>query len=126
MTTKQPLQPDFPAAHRMDTAWVAVDRDGHVGMIRWWEPGAVPEVIAQQNDEISLDPAPSRMTRSRWTWPRTEVDLSDVFTSACAAHRRFGRLRASAWKRSAASPSFGRARRPGGRRTGCRTGVVKP
>jgi hypothetical protein len=35
--------PDFPAAHSMDTTWFAVDRDGHVACLMSWESGAVPE-----------------------------------------------------------------------------------
>jgi hypothetical protein len=33
---------DFPAAHSMDTAWFAVDRDGHVAVFATGEAGAVP------------------------------------------------------------------------------------
>lgn len=35
---------DFPAAHSMDSAWFAVDRDGHVAYFSTGEAGAVPEV----------------------------------------------------------------------------------
>ncbi|BDG05424.1 hypothetical protein [Anaeromyxobacter oryzae] len=35
-------RPDFPAAHSMDTAWFAVDRDGHVALFQTGESGAVP------------------------------------------------------------------------------------
>lgn len=36
------MQPDYPAAHSMDTFWFAVDRDGHVAMFNSGEAGAVP------------------------------------------------------------------------------------
>jgi hypothetical protein len=35
-------RPDYPAAHSMDTAWFAVDRDGHVARFETGEAGAVP------------------------------------------------------------------------------------
>ncbi len=35
-------RPDYPAAHSMDTAWFAVDRDGHVAIFETGEAGAVP------------------------------------------------------------------------------------
>lgn len=35
-------QPDYPAAHSMDTIWFAVDRDGHVAVFASGEAGAVP------------------------------------------------------------------------------------
>jgi hypothetical protein len=42
MTTNQPCQPDFPAAHSMDVTWFAIDRDGHVGVFDSGEASAVP------------------------------------------------------------------------------------
>ena len=36
------LDLDFPAAHSMDTAWFAVDDDGHVAVFDTGEAGAVP------------------------------------------------------------------------------------
>lgn len=36
------MQPDFPAAHSMDTMWFAVDDDGHVAVFESGEAGAVP------------------------------------------------------------------------------------
>jgi hypothetical protein len=36
------MDPDFPAAHSMDTTWFAVDRDGHVAVFGSGEAGAVP------------------------------------------------------------------------------------
>jgi len=45
MTATTASDPDFPAAHSMDTTWFAVDRDGHVGMFDSGEPGAVPAVV---------------------------------------------------------------------------------
>lgn len=35
---------DFPAAHSMDSAWFAVDRDGHVAYFSTGEAGAMPGV----------------------------------------------------------------------------------
>jgi hypothetical protein len=43
--------PDFPAAHSMDTTWFAVDRDGHVACLWSWESGAVPEAACQEPGE---------------------------------------------------------------------------
>jgi hypothetical protein len=37
------MEPDYPAAHSMDTRWFAVDRDGHVACFYSGEAGAVPE-----------------------------------------------------------------------------------
>jgi hypothetical protein len=36
-------QPDFPAAHSMDSCWFAVDRDGFVAYFATHESGAMPE-----------------------------------------------------------------------------------
>jgi len=38
------MDADFPAAHSMDSAWFAVDRDGHVAYFSTHEAGAMPEV----------------------------------------------------------------------------------
>jgi hypothetical protein len=43
--------PDFPAAHSMDTTWFAVDRDGHVACLKSWESGAVPEAAGHEPGE---------------------------------------------------------------------------
>jgi len=37
------MEPDYPAAHSMDTRWFAVDRVGHVACFDSGEAGAVPE-----------------------------------------------------------------------------------
>jgi hypothetical protein len=37
------MEPDFPAAHSMDTAFFAVDKDGHVAYFTSGEAGAVPD-----------------------------------------------------------------------------------
>jgi len=42
------MEPDYPAAHSMDTCWFAVDRDGQIAFFRSGEPGHVPE--AEDND----------------------------------------------------------------------------
>ena len=44
------MQPDFPAAHSMDTDWFAVDRNGHVAICSSGEPGPVPVGIELQQD----------------------------------------------------------------------------
>ena len=36
------MEPDYPAAHSMDTDWFAVDKCGHVALFRSGEAGAVP------------------------------------------------------------------------------------
>jgi len=43
MTLTPSSDMDFPAAHSMDAAWFAVDRDGHVGLFTCGEEGAVPK-----------------------------------------------------------------------------------
>jgi hypothetical protein len=48
------MEQDYPAAHSMDTAWYAVDRDGHVAFFYSGESGAVPAGAAE---ETALDPA---------------------------------------------------------------------
>jgi hypothetical protein len=40
------MEPDYPAAHSMDTTWFAVDRDGHVAVFDSGEAGAVPAAVA--------------------------------------------------------------------------------
>lgn len=37
-----PEQPDYPAAHSMDSCWFGVDRDGRVGFFETGEAGALP------------------------------------------------------------------------------------
>ena len=44
-------EPDYPAAHSMDTDWYAVDADGHVAIFSTGEEGAVPESAG--NDQFS-------------------------------------------------------------------------
>ncbi|MGD9681602.1 MAG: hypothetical protein AB7W16_10495 [Candidatus Obscuribacterales bacterium] len=41
---------DFPAAHSMDTAWFAVDKDGFVAFMDSSEPGAVPYLYGYDQD----------------------------------------------------------------------------
>ena len=43
--------PDYPAAHSMDTTWFAVDRDGRVACLMSWESGAVPEAACLEPGE---------------------------------------------------------------------------
>ena len=45
---------DFPAAHSMDTAWFAVDRDGHVAFFDTGLAGAVPAGASLDDDEKIL------------------------------------------------------------------------
>lgn len=40
-------EPDYPAAHSMDTDWFAVDKDGHVAMFSSQEDGPVPITAPQ-------------------------------------------------------------------------------
>ena len=47
------MEQDYPAAHSMDTAWYAVDRDGHVAFFWSGEAGAVPATAAE---DANLDP----------------------------------------------------------------------
>lgn len=42
------MGPDFPAAHSMDSAWFAVDRDGHVAFFRTGEMGLLPRGVPHQ------------------------------------------------------------------------------
>ena len=49
------MNPDFPAAHSMDTNWFAVDRDGHVACFDSGEAGAVPtQAIDESGGESRL------------------------------------------------------------------------
>jgi len=43
------MQPDYPAAHSMDTYWFAVDSEGQIGFFETGEPGPVP--INARSDE---------------------------------------------------------------------------
>jgi hypothetical protein len=60
-------EPDYPAAHSMDTAWYAVDSDGHVALFDTGEAGAVPEEALTENvtdrDELAkvVPEAPYRL-----------------------------------------------------------------
>src|SRR5688500_18889811 len=44
-------EPDFPAAHSMDTMLFAVDADGHLGIFESGEDGAVPKPIESESQE---------------------------------------------------------------------------
>jgi hypothetical protein len=44
------MNADFPAAHSMDTAWYAVDRDGYVGVFVTGEEGHMPSGAANDYD----------------------------------------------------------------------------
>lgn len=45
---------DFPAAHSMDTAWFAVDRDGHVAFFSTGEAGALPHAAFSGEEAYEL------------------------------------------------------------------------
>ena len=46
---------DFPAAHSMDSAWFAVDADGHVARFDTGENGAVPNTAAPGGGNFEVD-----------------------------------------------------------------------
>src|SRR5262245_34548238 len=46
------MEPDFPAAHSMDTEWFAVDRDGHVAC---FDSGTMGAVAAGATQEIGYE-----------------------------------------------------------------------
>jgi len=46
---------DFPAAHSMDSAWFAVDADGHVASFDTGENGAVPYGAAPGGGNLEID-----------------------------------------------------------------------
>jgi hypothetical protein len=46
------MQPDYPAAHSMDSVWFAVDADGHVAAFHTGENGHIP---AQGNEGYGMD-----------------------------------------------------------------------
>jgi hypothetical protein len=49
-------EPDYPAAHSMDSSWFAVDADGHVGYFRTGEAGAMPyEGVTGDAAELLID-----------------------------------------------------------------------
>jgi hypothetical protein len=49
------MDADFPAAHSMDSAWFAVDKDGHVAFFRTGEEGALPIEITTSDAWEILD-----------------------------------------------------------------------
>ena len=71
------MEPDYPAAHSMDTTFFAVDRDGHVALFNTGEAGCVPENACQNENilrtltgvlprcEIIYDPAGYRLPGSK-------------------------------------------------------------
>ena len=76
------MDADYPAAHSMDTAFFAIDRDGHVALFGTGEAGAVPVSAIAGQDMRSLEN------------PLTLLPLVEVI------HDRQGRLtpgRPSAW-----------------------------
>jgi hypothetical protein len=46
------MQPDFPAAHSMDTTWFAVDKCGHVAIFDGEEDGSVPWDALRMEDTL--------------------------------------------------------------------------
>jgi hypothetical protein len=54
-------EPDYPAAHSMDTEWYAVDRDGHVALFETGEAGAMP-IGAHTENETTRDDLASLVT----------------------------------------------------------------
>ena len=58
------MEPDYPAAHSMDTDWYAVDRDGHVALFESGEAGAVPSPAGIEGEHTLLE----RFARAaRWS-----------------------------------------------------------
>jgi hypothetical protein len=58
------MEPDYPAAHSMDTTWFAVDRDGHIGIFESGESGAVPENAA----DLSIDELLEHLRPGGWAY----------------------------------------------------------
>jgi hypothetical protein len=80
------MEPDYPAAHSMDTYWFAVDRDGHVAVFDSGEAGAVPMTVCNdENGQVS--------ERLRETLPAGGViyDLASRVLPAAADHLRLDR-----------------------------------
>jgi hypothetical protein len=48
------MEPDYPAAHSMDTFWYAVDKEGHVGVFFTGENGHLPSVPAGPFQDTDL------------------------------------------------------------------------
>jgi hypothetical protein len=48
------MEPDFPAAHSMDSCWFAVDRDGFIACFSTGEAGAMPESGYQGDQAYGL------------------------------------------------------------------------
>jgi hypothetical protein len=65
--------PDFPAAHSMDTHWFAVDKCGHVAAFDSGEDGCVPEdapdLYASLADGVPFPGELDRAFRERWVIP---------------------------------------------------------
>jgi hypothetical protein len=66
------MDADFPAAHSMDTAWYAVDKDGYVAYFESGEGGAVPRAATQ------LDPEDLFAKLGRPYDPEVDDDWNDV------------------------------------------------
>ncbi len=49
------MQPDFPAAHSMDTEWFAVDKCGHVAIFDGGEDGPVPWAAHRTDATLKAD-----------------------------------------------------------------------
>ena len=74
------MAPDYPAAHSMDTAFFAVDRDGHVAHFATGEGGALPF-------DASLEDPWAVMQRLGKLLPRTEVVFDLKAASRCEQKR---------------------------------------
>jgi hypothetical protein len=69
------MEPDFPAAHSMDTTWFAVDGEGHVGVFFSAEDGPVPTGPVQNADLFDVlrqfGEWPAQEEGEEW-WPEQE------------------------------------------------------
>jgi hypothetical protein len=87
MQKENAMEPDYPAAHSMDTDWFAVDPDGHIAMFHSGEAGAVPVDATATEDDSLLDRLPGlvpdsevvydadgrRTPREGSEWPQASV-----------------------------------------------------
>lgn len=85
-----PEDPDFPAAHSMDTEWFAVDDDGHVAVFDSGEGGAVPRGI----EEGARDDLAERICFDHGDWLWSQAAMRGLHARASRDHEIIAFVRA--------------------------------
>ena len=81
MSNNDSQNPDFPAAHSMDSEWFAVDKDGFIAMLTTNEEGAMPMSEEQGDGTDQLNEIASAMgcTLAQDAWGSGQPESVGVY-----------------------------------------------